>query len=72
MTNNQHIPRSGCTPCVCRDCRDTTMFSDQAAPELCEACAEAGCEPYTPGSADYNALPGHMRECQRDDAYEEV
>ncbi len=65
-------PQSGYTPCACRDCMDTTVSSDVTKPELCEACQEAGCEAYAPDSADYNALPAHMRECQRDDAYGEA
>lgn len=60
---------SGYTPCACRDCMDTTVSSDMAQPELCSECQEAGCETYRPGDSDYESLPAHMRECQRDDAY---
>lgn len=62
MSNTQ----SGYTPCACRDCMDIAMGG------MCLLCEEAGCEPYAPDSADYNALPSHMRECQRDDAYGEA
>jgi hypothetical protein len=51
---------------------DTTVSWDADTPSRCSQCWDAGCEPYAPNSADYNALPAHMRECQRADAYEEV
>lgn len=60
---------SGYTHCACRDCFDVAVSGDMAQSALCSLCREAGCEPYAPDSADYNALPSHMRECQRDDAY---
>lgn len=62
------VPQSGYTPCACRDCMDTAITSDNK-PARCPLCWEAGCEPFAPDSDDYNALPGHMRECQREDAY---
>lgn len=46
---------SGYTPCACRGCFDTTVSADVRKPELCDLCAEAGCEP------DYD------RECSRTD-----
>jgi hypothetical protein len=56
-------PQSGYTHCACRDCPDVTVSSDMSKPELCEACAEAGCgDPWA-------SLWG---ECQRDDAYGEA
>jgi hypothetical protein len=61
-------PQSGYTPCACRDCMDTTVSSDTARRELCEACEDAGC-------TNHSNLPGFMAgyglgyECQRDDAY---
>lgn len=64
-------PQSGYTSCACRDCMDVTASSDTSKPELCEECTEAGCEAYRPGDTEYEALPAHMRECQRDDAYGE-
>jgi ribosomal protein S27E len=71
LTLNKKLPQSGYTPCACRDCMDTTVSWDAQTPSRCSLCWEAGCEPFAPDSADYNALPGHMRECQRDDAYGE-
>lgn len=72
LTLNKTQPQSGYTPCACRDCMDTTVSSDVTKPELCSNCKDAGCEPFAPDSADYNALPGHMRECQREDAYSDT
>ena len=57
-------------PCVDRDCMEIATSVDTATPALCPECREAGCEPYAPGSPDYNALPSYMRECQRTDAYQ--
>ncbi len=34
---------SGYTQCPC--CGDDTVSSDMGAPELCELCTEAACEP---------------------------
>jgi hypothetical protein len=51
---------------------DVTVSWEDGTPSRCSLCWEAGCEPYAPDSADYNALPSHMRECQRDDAYMEA
>jgi hypothetical protein len=65
-------PQSGYTHCACRDCMDVTVSSDTSKPKVCDECFLAGCEAYRPGDANYEALPAHMRECQRDDAYEEV
>jgi len=71
ITLDKRQPQSGYTFCACRDCMDVTVSSDTSKPDLCLPCQEAGCEAYAPDSADYNALPAHMRECQRDDAYGE-
>ncbi len=56
---------SGCTPCACPGCRDITVSSHTRHPELCAECQDNGCEPHNPGHPDYDALPAHMRECQR-------
>lgn len=69
LTLAKKAPESGYTHCACRDCMDTTVSSNVRKPELCAECKDAGCESFAPDSADYNALPGHMRECQREDAY---
>lgn len=61
---------SGYTNCACRDCFDVTVSSDETKPELCSLCRETGCELYRPEDKDYQSLPGYMRECQRQDAYE--
>lgn len=66
------ITTSGYTHCACRDCMDIAMSSDTRYPELCDECLDADCESYNPGNADYDALPAHMRECQREDAYGEA
>jgi hypothetical protein len=58
--------------CACRDCMDITVSSDTSKPKVCDECFLAGCEAYRPGDANYEALPAHMRECQRDDAYGEA
>ncbi|NJP50100.1 hypothetical protein HCJ93_08445 [Streptomyces sp. SBST2-5] len=69
VTLDKMQPQSGYTPCACRDCMDVTVSSDVTKPELCEACAEAGC-------TNHSNLPGFMTgyglgyECQRDDTYE--
>ena len=68
---------SGYTHCACRDCMDTVMSSDTSKRELCEACKEAGCSVGIVRDADipgyvHVSLPGYMRDCQRDDAYEEA
>lgn len=68
---NAPAPQSSNTSCACRDCMDTTVSSDTTKPELCSECADAGCEAYRPGDGDYESLPGHMRGCQRNDAYGE-
>jgi hypothetical protein len=48
---------------------DTTVSGDASKPELCEACKDAGCEPWkttdTPMSRWYS---GHY-DCQREDAH---
>lgn len=62
---------SGYTHCADRDCMETAVSNNTLIPELCWECEEAGCEPYRPGDPDYDTLPGHMRECQRKDAYQE-
>jgi hypothetical protein len=62
-------PQSGYTPCACRDCMDIAVSSDWTKSELCLPCKGEGCEPFRPGDSDYESLPGHMRECQREDAY---
>lgn len=64
------VPQSGYTPCACRDCMDITVSSNTAQPELCSECKDEGCEVFRLGDSDYESLPGHMRECQRDDAYD--
>jgi hypothetical protein len=69
VTLAKKAAESGYTHCACRDCMDVAISSDVSKPALCLLCKGAGCEPFAPDSADYNALPGHMRECQRDDAY---
>jgi hypothetical protein len=67
------MPQSGYTPCACRDCMDETVSSDTDKPELCELCAEAGCEAYPAALAavDYVITPAACYECQRDDAYDQ-
>jgi hypothetical protein len=48
---------SGYTDCACRDCFDVTVSDDMDHPDLCNACADAGCDP------DDSPL------CERSDAY---
>ncbi|MEV4228146.1 hypothetical protein AB0J81_13800 [Streptomyces bobili] len=72
---SENTTPSGYTRCACRDCMDTTASSDMSKPELCAACTEAGCSVGITGAADipgyvYVSMPGYMRDCQRDDAYE--
>jgi hypothetical protein len=57
------------TFCADRDCFEITSSDTANKPELCPDCKVAGCEPYRPGDKGYEALPSHMRECQRLDAY---
>ena len=35
---------SGYTYCGCRDCFEIVVSSDMASPDLCDDCAEAGCD----------------------------
>lgn len=63
-------PRSGYTPCACRDCMDTTVSSDVTKPELCTECKGAGCEPWRTSDVPMSTWYGTTYECQRDDAYE--
>lgn len=47
---------AGYTHCACRDCFDIAVSGDEAKPELCHACLDAGC------AIDFGA-------CCRSDAY---
>lgn len=60
-------PRSGYTPCACRDCMDTTVSRNTNNPELCELCDDAGCVAWEQGSRAVLAW-----ECQREDAYSDA
>lgn len=62
------LPQSGYTPCACRDCMDTTVSSDTSKPELCSACADAGCVAIAPHNERVQFCSAY--ECQRDDAYD--
>lgn len=66
LIKNTPAPQSGYTPCACQDCMDDTVSSDVTKPELCEACAEAGCVVHDgPESTVFH--PG--MECQRDEPW---
>lgn len=67
--NDGAQPQSGYTHCACRDCMDTTVSSDASKPELCEACREAGCEPFPRDDWKTRAASVQSFECQREDAY---
>lgn len=71
LIKNTPAPRSGYTPCACRDCMDIAMSSDMTKPELCSECKDAGCEAYPAALAvvDYAITPATCFDCQRDDAY---
>lgn len=66
---SEPISTSGYTPCACRDCMDVTVSADTSAPDLCEACRDAGCEPYRLDPSGFSDHLYYAYDCQRDDAY---